>query len=179
MDYLSIGEGDFDKILDFEIGHINEYSDHGYLDFTIKVEICDRQKKTKNAKSREEFDGQDTSRDDVLRTLKTNYACNFKCSDESKQKITNCLNSEEIKNSLNELNSCLNDITVPEAVFRLRQIFVNISDKSFEKTNFGKVGINKKGKHKKVPWMNEECKALKGQFCQKTISGICSYSLGC
>ena len=77
------------------------------------------------------------------------------------KKITNCLNSEEIKNSLNELNSCLNDITVPEAVSRLRQIFVNISDKSFEKTNFGKVGINKKVKHKKVPWMNEECKALK------------------
>ena len=88
----------------------------------------------------------------------------FKCSDESKQKITNCLSSEEIKNSLNELNSCLNDITVPEAVPRLRQIFVNISDKSFEKTNYGKVGINKKVKHKKVPWMNEERKALKSQL---------------
>ena len=32
VDYLLI-RGDFDKILDFEIGHINEYSDHGYLDF--------------------------------------------------------------------------------------------------------------------------------------------------
>ena len=58
----------------------------------------------------------------------------------------------------------MNDITVPEAVSRLRQIFVNISGKSFQKTNFGKVGINKKGKHKKVPWTNEECKALKGQL---------------
>ena len=94
-----------------------------------------------------------------MSSLKTDHACKFKCSDESKQKITNCLNSEEIKNSLNELHSCLNDMTVSEAVSRLRQMFVNISDKSFEKINFGKVGINKKGKHKKVPWMNEECKA--------------------
>ena len=52
VDYLLTREGDFDKILDFEIGHINEYSDHGYLDFKIKVEICGKQKKTKNAKSR-------------------------------------------------------------------------------------------------------------------------------
>ena len=58
----------------------------------------------------------------------------------------------------------MNDITVPEAVSRLRKIFVNILDKSSGKTNFGKVGINKKGKHEKVPWMNEECKALKGQL---------------
>ena len=149
MDYILIREGDFDKILDFEIGHINEYSDHGYLDFKIKVEICDKQKKTKNAKSRKEFDGQDDLRDDVLSSLKTDYACKFKCSDESKQKIANCLNSEEIKNNLNELSSCLNDITVPEAISRLRQILVNISDKSFDKTNFCKVEINKKGNHKK------------------------------
>ena len=112
--------------MDFEIGHINEYSDHGYLDFKIKVEICDKQKNTKNAKSRKESYGQDDLRDDVLSSLKTDYACKFKCSDESKQKITNCLNGEEMKNSLNELNSCLNDITIPEAVSRLRQILVNV-----------------------------------------------------
>ena len=107
MDYLSIRETDFDKVLDFEIGHINEYSDHGYLDFKMKVEICDKQKKTKNAKSRKESDGQDALRDEVSSSLKTDYACKFKFSDESKQKITNCLNSEEIKNSLNELNSSI------------------------------------------------------------------------
>ena len=151
MDYLLIREGDFDKILDFEIGHINEYSDHGYLDFKIKVEICDKQKETKNVKSRKESDGQDNLCDDVLSSLKTDYACKFKCSDESKQKIANCLNSEEIKNSLNEHNSCLNNITIPEAVSGLRQILVNISDKSFDKANFCKIGINKKGNHKKVP----------------------------
>ena len=115
-------------------------------------------------KSRKESDGQDNLCDDVLSSLKTDYACKFKCSDENKQKIANCLNSEEIKNSLNELNSCLNNITIPEAVSRLRQILVNISDKSFDKANFCKIGINKKGNHKKVPWMNEECKALKGQL---------------
>ena len=36
VDYMLVKEKDFDKISDFKIGELNEYSDHSYLTFKIK-----------------------------------------------------------------------------------------------------------------------------------------------
>ena len=59
---------------------------------------------------------------DAEEFLKNNYMYKYQCTETSYDKICKTLNSDKLKDELLNLDTNLNDISVPEAVSNLRQI---------------------------------------------------------
>ena len=127
VDYLLAKGSDFDKLLDFEIGDINEFFYHAFLDIKIKIFMVNKTEKliTKQMK----LTILTFPSDDVLDKLRANYKFKCRYQQEETQKIVDYLNREETKKILNDLNSCLNDITVADTVFTSEKNF----DQNFQR----------------------------------------------
>ena len=132
VDYLLIKDKDFDKLSNFEIGELNEYSDHCFLSLKIKRNVGETQS---------------LITDENLENLRLNYNQKLIYDNTSKDKIKESLNSVDITNHLNQLDKDLDKIAVPVAVSRLRKILLKIADKSMGKANFNK-SQNPKNKQK-------------------------------
>ena len=128
----------------------------------MKIKCEDKQ----NTKSSKDYEGDYNHKilhDDLFNDLKNDYS-SFKYTDESKGKITESQNKDEIQINLKELNDCLDEISASDAVLTLRNILIKVSEKSLDKIEFQKNKINPKRKKKFAPWMNTECKTLKTQL---------------
>ena len=163
VDYLLAKEKDFDKIINFEIGELNKYSDHCFLSFKIKKNNKYEKENSKQTSSKNSEEEQIVITDENLKTLKLNYDKKFIYDSSCKDKIRELTSSAEITDQLTELSKDLDKITVPVAVSRLRKNLLKISEGSMEKIDFNKTGKTKNIKNH-VPWMNDECKLLKRQL---------------
>ena len=101
IDYLLVKENNFDKILDFEIGDLNDQSDHSYLSIKLKIKCQDKQKKESN-NSQECNSNLEILHNDPFSNFKDEYNCSFKYLKESKNKIIDTLNKDDIRNKLKE-----------------------------------------------------------------------------
>ena len=122
-DYLLIEEKDFIEVKDFEIGEINEHSDHCYLNINLHVNFSQNAHETT-----QEISSAESTPDDVTTKveefLKNNYMYKYQCTETFYDKICETLNSDKLKDELLNLETNLNDISVPEAVPNLSQIFI-------------------------------------------------------
>ena len=147
VDYLLIKDKDFDKLSNFEIGELNEYSDHCFLSLKIKRNAPhSKENAIANQPNEKLGETQSSITDENLENLRLNYNQKFIYDNTSKDEIKESLNSVDITNHLNELDKDLDKITVPVAVSRLRKILLKIADKSMGKANFNKSQNPKKPK---------------------------------
>ena len=147
VDYLLIKDKDFDKLSNFEIGELNEYSDHCFLSLKIERNAPhSKENAIANQPNEKLGETQSSITDENLENLRLNYNQKFIYDNTSKDKIKESLNSVDITNHLNELDKDLDKITVPVAVSRLRKILLKIADKSMGKANFNKSQNPKKPK---------------------------------
>ena len=85
-----------------------------------------------------EDESQIQTEDHELFSLNESYNCKYISVEDSEQKIKDCLNSKEIKSELISLRSKIEQdhISNEETVTLLKNICINISDKSFKKIRF-------------------------------------------
>ena len=163
VDHLLVKEKDFDKLINFEIGELNEYSDHCFLSFKIKRNNKYEKENSKQTSSKNSKEEQIVITDQDLKTLKLNYDKKFIYDSSCKDKIRELTSTAKITNQLMELSKDLGKITILVVVSRLRKILLKISERSMEKLDFNKTGKTKNIKNH-VPWMNSECKLIKRQL---------------
>ena len=82
----------------FHIGEINTISDHAYLELHLKIDNL-----VNNENRNHEDESQTQLESDEFLSLKDNYNCKYIPVEESKRKIKDCLDSDEIKNELADL----------------------------------------------------------------------------
>ena len=114
----------------FHIGEIDTISDHAYLELHLKIDNL-----VNNENRNLEDESQTQLESDEFLSLKDNYNCKYIPVEESKRKIKDCLDSDEIKNELADLKSKIVDdrISIEDTVKALKNICINISDRSFKK----------------------------------------------
>ena len=83
-------------------------------------------------------------------------------------KIKEILNSQGIKNELEKLklNITQGETSVNDIVKTLREICIDISDKSFKRVPFAN-DWSKRSRGKSNEWFDEECKEMKRQVNKK------------
>ena len=91
---------------------------------------------------RERDSNSEVLKDDLFIDVKNDYNCSFKYIDESKEKIAESLNKDEIQSPLKESNDCLDEISVSVAVVTLRNILIKVSEESLGKLKFWKNVVN-------------------------------------
>ena len=163
VDYCLTRERNFDLIENFYVGEINTISDHAYLQLHLKIN---------NSEAIEtnvlEDESQIQTEDHEFFSLKESYSCKYIPVEDSSQKIKDCLNSEEIKRELISLRSKIekDHISNEETVTILKNICINISDKSFKKVRFAGQGKNNK-KRNFQEWFDDDCKKAKKKEVNK------------
>ena len=143
-------ENKFDFIENFYIGDINTISDHAYLQLRLKINIqckdknVDKVKSVSLSKQSNPQNNQETNFDD----LKDNCNCKYIPCEDYRQKIKDCLNSNEMKNELENLRSKItNDISQADTIALLRNICIKLSDNSLRKIKFANSNNSYKGKN--------------------------------
>ena len=159
-------ERNFDFIENSYAGEIDTISDHAYLQLRLKIY---------NSEAIEtnflEDESQIQTEDHEFFSLKESCNCKYIPVEDSKQKIKDCLNSEEIKRELISLMSKIekDHISNEETVTILKNICINISDKSFKKVRFaGQEKNNKKRNFQE--WFDDDCKKAKKEVNKKRKS---------
>ena len=101
---------------------------------------------------------QETNFDD----LKDNYNCKYIPCKDYRQKIKDCLNSNEMKNELENLRSKITNDNISQAdtIALLRNICIKLSDNSLRKIKFANSNNSYKGKNFQE-WYDEDCKQAK------------------
>ena len=103
--------------------------------------------------------------DPCLTNLKEEYNCKYNCHENSEQLIKNCLSTSEIRNELERLKLSITDdnMTVDDTIDELRNICINISDKSFTRIPFAKPKHTKKASRPQE-WFDNDCKKAKQEI---------------
>ena len=106
---------------------------------------------------------QETNFDD----LKDNYNCKFIPCEDYRQKIKDCLNSNEMKNELENLRSKITNDNISQAdtIALLRNICIKLSDNSLRKIKFANSNNSDKGK----TFKNEKNLVKLKQNCESNI----------
>ena len=91
--HLLVKEKDFGKVSNFEIGEINEFSNHCYLNLKTEVQTD----KVCNENINSKLDAiQICTFDENSEKLKGNYDCEFKYADKDRVNFNHVINSEDI-----------------------------------------------------------------------------------
>ena len=146
------------------------HSDHVPLKVELKTNYLNRKYPNQEHTNCDNLDrpkNKDQERDD----LKDDYKYRYIIQENSEMKIKEILNSQGIKNELEmlKLNITQGESSVNDIVKTLREICINISDKSFKRVPFAN-DRNKSRKSKSNEWFDEECKEMKRQVNKKRKS---------
>ena len=148
----------------FYIGDIKTISGPVYLQLRLKINIqckdknVDKVKTVSLSKQSNPQNNQETNFDD----LKDNYDCNYIPCEDYRQKIKDCLNSNEMKNELENLRSKITNDNISQAgtITLLRNICIKLSDNSRRKIKFANSNNSYEGKYFQE-WYDEDCKQAK------------------
>ena len=167
VDYCLLRERNFELIKHFYVCEINTISDHSYLQLHLKIK-----NKTRNEPTFEPTNSEFMNDiDPCLTNLKEEYNCKYICHENSEQLIKNCLSTSEIRNELERLKLSITDdnMTVDNTIDELRNICINISDKSFTRIPFAKSKHTKKASRHQE-WFDNDCKKAKQEINEKRKS---------
>ena len=164
--YCLTRERNFDLVENFYIWEINTISDHAYLQLRLKINISDAIETNVL-----EDESQIKTEDHELFSLTESYNCKYIPVEDSNQKIKDCLNSEEIKRELISLRSRIekDHISNEGVVTLLKNICINISDKSFKKVMFAGQGKNNKKRNFQERF-DDDCRNAKKEVNKKRKS---------
>ena len=105
----------------FHTGEINTISDHAYLELHLKIDNL-----VNNENRNHEDELQTQLESDAFLSLKDNYNCKY-IPVESKRKVKDCLDSDEIKNELADLKSKIEDdhISIKDTVKAFKNLCIS------------------------------------------------------
>ena len=160
-------ERNFDLIENFQVGDINTISDHAYLQLRLKIVVAN-QHKNKDISDPAKLDQQNNEVPEFT-NLKENYNCKYIPTANYKHRIKECLDSYEIKHELENLRSKIGngDISNDGMIKVLRNICINISDKSFTKLKFVKTNKMSTKKTNFEEWFDDDCRKAKTNVNRK------------
>ena len=101
VDYCLMREKNFHLINNFSVGEINTFSDHAYLQLHLKINV---QLENISENNVSEIN-MESNEDPNITSLREDYNYKYIINEDYKQKVKLCLNSNEIKDELDNLKS--------------------------------------------------------------------------
>ena len=101
VDYCLMREKIFHLINNFSVGEINTFSDHAYLQLRLKINVQPENISENNASEI----NMEIDEDPNITSLREDYNSKYIINEDYKQKVKLCLNSNEIKDELDNLKS--------------------------------------------------------------------------
>ena len=147
----------FHLINKFFAGEINTFSDHAYLQLRLKINVQPENISENNASEI----NMESNEDPNITSLREDYNYKHIINEDYKQNVRLCLNSNEIKDELDNLKSNVSNgnMSADDMVIKLRQL-CKISNKTLTKIFFFKP--NKKVNKKKYQeWFDDESMKLR------------------
>ena len=134
VDYCLMREKNFHLINNFSVGEINTFSDHPYLQLRLKINVHPENIGENNASEI----NMESNEDPNITSLREDYNYKYIINEDYKQKVRLCLNSNEIKDELDNLKSNVSNgnMSADDMIIKLRQLCVKISNKTLTKIFF-------------------------------------------
>ena len=167
VDYCLIREHYKPVVKKFSVGDLTMHSDHVPLKVELKANYLNRiypNHEHTNCDNLDRRKNNDQERDN----LKDDYKYPYIIQENSGRKIKEILNSQGIKNEseMLKLNITQGETSINDIVKTLREVCIDISDKSFKRVPFAN-DRSKSSRGKSNEWFDEECKEMKRQVNKK------------